>query len=70
MAEQAARAVPLTARRTCPSGVSDLPAPLDAIRAKPDDAARWQALASWLWDNVRDYEAVQESLFLFKWSRT
>jgi uncharacterized protein (TIGR02996 family) len=36
----------------------DLPAILDAIRERPDDGARWLAMASWLRDNGRDDEAV------------
>jgi len=41
----------------------DLPAVLDAIRAKPDDGPRWPALASWLWDNGRDDEAAAVRVF-------
>jgi hypothetical protein len=36
----------------------DLPAILDAIRERPDDGARWEALGAWLWDNGRDDEAA------------
>jgi uncharacterized protein (TIGR02996 family) len=36
----------------------DLPAILDAIRAKPDDGSRWLTLAAWLLGNGRDDEAV------------
>jgi hypothetical protein len=38
----------------------DLPAILDAIRERPDDCARWRALASWLWDEGRDDEAAAD----------
>jgi uncharacterized protein (TIGR02996 family) len=38
--------------------VPDLPAVLDAIRERPDDGARWLALAGWLLDNGRDDEAA------------
>jgi uncharacterized protein (TIGR02996 family) len=36
---------------------------LTAIRARPDDRDRWLALASWLWDNDRDDEAVAVRVF-------
>jgi uncharacterized protein (TIGR02996 family) len=31
---------------------------VDAINENPDDGDRWLALASWLWDNGRDNEAL------------
>jgi uncharacterized protein (TIGR02996 family) len=36
----------------------DLAEILEAIRERPDDRNRWLALASWLWDNGRDDEAL------------
>jgi hypothetical protein len=36
---------------------------LDSIRRNPDDAARWLALAGWLFDNGRDDEAVAVRVF-------
>ena len=37
---------------------TDLPAVLlEAIRAEPDDAERWRALANWLFIEARDDEA-------------
>ena len=36
---------------------------LNAIRERPDDGHRWLALASWLWDNDRDDEAVAVQVF-------
>jgi uncharacterized protein (TIGR02996 family) len=36
----------------------DLAAILNAINENPDDVNRWLALASWLWDNGRDDEAL------------
>jgi uncharacterized protein (TIGR02996 family) len=35
----------------------------DAIRERPDDGARWLALAGWLFDNGRDDEAVAVRAF-------
>jgi hypothetical protein len=31
---------------------------LNSVRERPDDGRRWFDLASWLWDNGRDDEAV------------
>jgi hypothetical protein len=36
---------------------------LDAIRADPDDGARWLDLASWLWVQGRDDEAIAVRVF-------
>ena len=41
----------------------DLPALLEAIRANPDDGARWLAVAAWLWDNGRDDETAAVRAF-------
>jgi hypothetical protein len=41
----------------------ELPAILDAIRETPDDGPRWPALASWLWDNGRDDEAIAARVY-------
>jgi hypothetical protein len=41
----------------------DLAVLLNAIRERPDDGHRWLALASWLWDNDRDDEAVAVQVF-------
>src|SRR4051794_12302998 len=41
----------------------DLPAILDAIRERPDDGARWLALARWPLDNGREDEAAAVRVF-------
>lgn len=42
---------------------SDLPAILGAIRDRPDEEARWLALASWLRDNGPEDEAAAVRVF-------
>ena len=41
----------------------DLPTILAAITVHPNEALRWLALASWLWDNGRDDEAAAIGTF-------
>jgi hypothetical protein len=41
----------------------NLPAILDAIRERPDDGARWLALASWYRDNGHDDLAAAVRVF-------
>src|SRR5262249_58448120 len=47
-----------TLRRAAMSCPPDLAESLNAIQERHDDGNRWLALASWLWDNGRDDEAV------------
>ena len=43
--------------------MSDMPAILDSIRERPDDEARWLALAGWYWDHSWGNEAAVVRVF-------